>query len=97
MRTFREQNKGVLLVYSVEVDEKAVKSRSSPAHGRDSGPAQYRKNVEEIIHSIEVAGDFEDQYSARSGGAVQVFGRKTWVALKLVRDSQLVVPKQNLR
>ncbi|KAG8879803.1 hypothetical protein FRB97_001373 [Tulasnella sp. 331] len=82
LRTFREQNKGVMLVYSVEVDEKVAKSQSSPVHGdRDSGPAQYRKNVEEIIHSIEVAGDFEDQYNVRAKG---VAGRTTWVALKLL-------------
>ncbi|KAG9003332.1 hypothetical protein FRB94_003216 [Tulasnella sp. JGI-2019a] len=78
LKSFREQNKGVMLVYSVEVDEKAAKARGSPSR-KGSGPAQYRKNVEEIIHSIDVAGDFEDRHG-RPGVAA---GRKTWVALKL--------------
>ena len=35
-----------------------------------------KRIVEEIIRSIDVAADFEDQFSSA--------GRKTWVAVKMV-------------
>ncbi|KAF8741928.1 Proline dehydrogenase, partial [Rhizoctonia solani] len=61
--SLREQNKGTLLAYSVEVDE------------NQGGRAdQWKRNVEEMIASVEFAGDFED---TRKGS------RKTWVAIKL--------------
>ncbi|KAG9015904.1 hypothetical protein FRB90_004244 [Tulasnella sp. 427] len=66
----RVQNKGAIFAYSVEVDESAPKGSQ----------AQYRKNVEEMLHSIDVAADFEDKHSL---GPRSALGRKTWVALKL--------------
>lgn len=63
--------KGVLLAYSVEVDEDAP-----PPNPGSVSPHQ--AIVEEMIHSIDVAADFEDQI-------VNSSGRRTWVAVKLVR------------
>ncbi|KAG8691661.1 hypothetical protein FRC08_010114 [Ceratobasidium sp. 394] len=59
--SLRQQNTGTLLVYSVEAEEGAP-------------GAQWKKNVEEILASVNFAGDFED---------MQAGGRKTWVAVKL--------------
>ncbi|KAG8704558.1 hypothetical protein FRC09_003455 [Ceratobasidium sp. 395] len=59
--SLRQQNTGTLLVYSVEAEEGAP-------------GAQWKKNVEEILASVNFAGDFED---------TQRGGRKTWVAVKL--------------
>ncbi|KAG9084581.1 hypothetical protein FRC06_003989, partial [Ceratobasidium sp. 370] len=59
--SLRQQNTGTLLVYSVEAEEGAP-------------GAQWKKNVEEILASVNFAGDFED---------TQAGGRKTWVAVKL--------------
>ena len=60
--SLRQQNTGTLLVYSVEAED-------------DAPGAQWKKNVEEILASVDFAGDFED---------TQEGGRKTWVAVKLV-------------
>ncbi|KAJ1310729.1 hypothetical protein OPQ81_009250 [Rhizoctonia solani] len=59
--SLRQQNTGTLLVYSVEADG-------------DTKGAQWEKNVQEILASVNFAGDFED---------TQTGGRKTWVAVKL--------------
>ncbi|CAE6499008.1 unnamed protein product [Rhizoctonia solani] len=59
----RKQNKGTLLAYSVEVDE----TRGGKAD-------QWKKNVEEMVASVDFAGSFED---------TQKGSRKTWVAIKL--------------
>ncbi|KAF8761680.1 Proline dehydrogenase [Rhizoctonia solani] len=59
--SLRQQNMGTLLVYSVEADG-------------DVKGAQWEKNVQEILSSVNFAGDFEDTQSG---------GRKTWVAVKL--------------
>ncbi|KAG8900347.1 hypothetical protein FRB99_006105 [Tulasnella sp. 403] len=72
LETLRARNKGVLFAYSVEVDEHA---------GSSGATAQYRKNVEEMIHSIDVAADFEDRHALSTVQGLS--GRKTWVALKL--------------
>lgn len=77
LEELRAQNKGAIFAYSVEVDESATKG------GKAQTP-QYRKNVEEMLHSIDVAADFEDKHSMSSRAAL---GRKTFVALKLVSES----------
>ncbi|CAE7077422.1 unnamed protein product [Rhizoctonia solani] len=59
--SLRQQNTGTLLVYSVEADG-------------DAKGAQWEKNVQEILASVNFAGDFED---------TQTGGGKTWVAVKL--------------
>ena len=82
LERLREENKGVLFVYSVEVDEAADKSQSSSAQRLSA----HKQIVAENLHCIDVAADFEDKHS---------FGKKgkgTWVAIKLVggrRPSQL--------
>lgn len=84
LEAYRAQNKGVLFAYSVEVDEEAVAagaSSSGPSASSKGSVPQYRKNVEEMLHSIDVAGDFEDRYAAVAGTSAS---RKTWVAVKLV-------------
>ncbi|KAG8988197.1 hypothetical protein FRB93_004144 [Tulasnella sp. JGI-2019a] len=80
LKDFRAQHKGVLLAYSVEADE-AAKATSQRTGG--SEVPQYRRNVEEMLHSIEVAGNFEDSQAARPGISTGISGRKTWVAIKL--------------
>ncbi|KAG8714813.1 hypothetical protein FRC11_007044 [Ceratobasidium sp. 423] len=61
--SLRKQNKGTLLAYSVEVDET-----------RGGRADQWKKNVEEMVASVEFAGNFEDTQNG---------SRKTWVAIKL--------------
>ncbi|KZT42869.1 FAD-linked oxidoreductase [Sistotremastrum suecicum HHB10207 ss-3] len=68
----RKENKGGLLAYSVEVDE-----HEATNHDLQSLPV-YKQNVEEMIHSIDIAADFEASLGSVSGAS-----RKTWVALKM--------------
>ncbi|KAG8776921.1 hypothetical protein FRC12_000621 [Ceratobasidium sp. 428] len=51
----RRQNKGTLLAYSVEVDEK----------NSEGGAAQSKKNVDEMRASVDFAGDFEDVHGQK--------------------------------
>ncbi|KAI0825334.1 FAD-linked oxidoreductase [Trametes gibbosa] len=71
LEQLRGENKGVLFVYSVEVDETApgsVGSASLSAH---------KHIVDETLHCIDVAADFEDKHASEDGG------KGTWVAIKL--------------
>lgn len=80
LEQYRAENKGVLFAYSVEVDEHEAAGKSQ----RNSTKEPIHKlMVNEIIHSVDVAADFEDQ--RRSGTESSVQGRRTWVAVKLVR------------
>ena len=74
LERLREENKGVLFVYSVEVDEAAGKSGSSSAERLSA----HKQIVAENLHCIDVAADFEDKYSLGKKG------KGTWVAIKLV-------------
>lgn len=65
----RTEFKGSLLAYSVEVDETKPGIVGNPSHSR---------MVEEMIHSIDAAADYEDTLSTPAE-------RSTWVAIKLVR------------
>ncbi|KAL4071186.1 FAD-linked oxidoreductase-like protein [Scleroderma yunnanense] len=82
MHRLRSENKGVLLVYSVEVD---ASKASGHDRGNDSGSLrdvssdQHKRFVDEVISSIDVAGDFEDSIARQSEGV----GRTTCVAVKL--------------
>ena len=74
LETLRQENKGCLLAYSVEVDEAEAaggvkKQEEVPVH---------KRGVQEMIRSINVAADFEEQHLNASGN------RSTWVAVKLV-------------
>jgi proline dehydrogenase len=76
LRTLRAENKGALLVYSVEVDDHAAMSNGTSGHGNPS----HKRFVEEMIKTIDTAADFEDSLGNHGG-----FNRRTCVALKLVR------------
>ncbi len=81
----RSQNKGALFAYSVEVDEKeaaGIAKAGAAESGSGSSKLPYMRNVDEMMHSIDVAADFEDRLANERGSD---FGRKTWVAVKLVR------------
>ncbi|KAG9310351.1 FAD-linked oxidoreductase-like protein [Chiua virens] len=83
LATFRSQNKGALFAYSVEVDEHEAAGATSrtdegPSSGKTHGQPVHKRIVDEMIRSIDVAADFEDQF-----GTLQVAGRRTWVAVKL--------------
>ncbi|KAI0638877.1 FAD-linked oxidoreductase-like protein [Trametes polyzona] len=83
----RKQNTGCLFAYSVEVDEAeaAGHARGQPGHEK----RVHKQVVEETLHCIDVAADFEDRYS---GGRLR--GRRTWVAIKL---SAMVPDAESLR
>ncbi|KAH7907860.1 FAD-linked oxidoreductase, partial [Hygrophoropsis aurantiaca] len=65
----RREGKGALFAYSVEVPD-----QGAHAHGPHSNGAAYKRFVDEMIHSIDVAADFDESHGAQ---------RKTWVAIKL--------------
>lgn len=80
----REEKKGVLFAYSIEVDEDELVKRTGAAPGTVTGPGStpiHKQIVEEMIHSIDVSADFEDHRSASRTG------RRTWVAVKMVCTS----------
>ncbi|KAI5994218.1 FAD-linked oxidoreductase [Pisolithus marmoratus] len=82
IQRLRYENKGTLLSYSVEVDERAATGGSGQSsHGDVSSLEQpiYKRIVEEIIRSIDTLGDFEDRLARESG--VKACG--TWIAVKL--------------
>ncbi|KAI0641099.1 hypothetical protein C8Q79DRAFT_320471 [Trametes meyenii] len=85
----RTQNTGCLFAYSVEVDE-AEASGHAKEHERDAaaGPTPHQQVVDETLHCIDVAADFEDRYTK---GLV---GRRTWVAIKL---SAMIADAESLR
>ncbi|KIJ21264.1 hypothetical protein PAXINDRAFT_5444 [Paxillus involutus ATCC 200175] len=81
----RGENKGVLLAYSVEVDEDEAAGANHHDHptrdlgtGKSEGQLTHKRIVAEMIQSIDVAADFEDGI-----GIPGVAGRRTWVAVKL--------------
>lgn len=79
LRNLRASNKGALLAYSVEVDEAEATSCSKPNNAAaHKGPSQHKRIVEELIHCIDVAADFED------GLGQSLKDRRTSVAIKLV-------------
>lgn len=69
----------------MEVDEAEA---SGSAKERAAAAKQTaRQIIQETLHCIDVAADFEDKHAVRAGS---VRGRKTWVALKLV--GSLLIP-----
>lgn len=93
LQALRHQNKGALFAYSVEVDEYGATSANSDANGKaksGEGAATLPENaklpahkriVEEMLRCIDVAAEFEDE----TGKTNESMGRKTWVAIKVVR------------
>jgi proline dehydrogenase len=76
---YRKANKGVLFAYSVEVDESEAVGSSSQSAEHDGNPELSKKIVDEMVHSVDVAADFEEHIIKSSVGE-----RKTWVAVKMV-------------
>ncbi|KAJ7599312.1 FAD-linked oxidoreductase-like protein [Mycena floridula] len=64
---------GVLFAYSVEVNEPQRKKHGPPPH---------KRIVQEIINSIDLAADFEDELR-KSQGRISHKGRRTWVAVNM--------------
>ncbi|KAL0945593.1 hypothetical protein HGRIS_014752 [Hohenbuehelia grisea] len=82
----RAANKGALFAYSVEVDEAEA---SGGAKLEKAGV--HKQIVEEMLHCIDVAADFEDDIARAKGYSL---GRKTWVAVKmtaLLPDAQSLI------
>ncbi|THV05219.1 FAD-linked oxidoreductase [Dendrothele bispora CBS 962.96] len=87
LRDFRSNNMGALFAYSIEVDEK--EATLSTSEKKDTEEPTYRRIVNEMIHSIDVAADFEDEIAGNA-----LIGRRTWVAVKmtaLLPDAQSLV------
>lgn len=83
----RRDNKGVLLAYSVEVDQdEAERKPEKQAAQYTFESAGHKQHVEETLKCIDVAADFEDQLI----GAGSSSGRKTWVAIKLVGGTFII-------
>ncbi|KAI0325024.1 FAD-linked oxidoreductase [Cubamyces sp. BRFM 1775] len=71
LEQLRAENKGVLFVYSVEVDEQA------PGSAKPMPLSAHKQIVDETLHCLDVAADFEDKHASANGG------KGTWVAIKL--------------
>ncbi|KAF8319865.1 FAD-linked oxidoreductase-like protein [Cantharellus anzutake] len=81
IRNLRRRSIGCLLAYSVEYDESVEPIMNSEVQ---TVTRVNRHNIDEMAHSIRVAGDLESRSDGYPGG-------KTWVALKLsalLRDPQ---------
>lgn len=82
LEQLRAENKGVLFVYSVEVDENV------PASAAAAALSAHKQIVSETLHCIDVAADFEDKHASTDGG------KGTWVAIKLVRSATCQVRRR---
>ncbi|KAJ6569316.1 FAD-linked oxidoreductase-like protein [Mycena capillaripes] len=72
LHSLRSANIGSLFAYSVEVDEAEAMAGSG-----SSPKSAHKAIVEEMVHCIDVAADFEDALGAKQTG------RRTWVAVKI--------------
>ena len=61
----RAQNKGTLLVYSVEVNDRAAVSTTNNISGRENSP--HKRFVEEIIRVVVTVADFEETLQVSAG------------------------------
>ncbi|KAJ6459606.1 FAD-linked oxidoreductase [Mycena sanguinolenta] len=83
LKSLRTANTGTLFAYSVEVDE-----AEAMAGGSSSRTSPHKAIVDEMVHCIDVAADFEDALGAKQTG------RRTWVAVKitaLVPDASALI------
>ncbi|CDO71747.1 hypothetical protein BN946_scf184920.g31 [Trametes cinnabarina] len=71
LEQLRAQNKGAILVYSVEVDEQ------TPGNTKPMPLSAHKQIVDETLHCIDVAADFEEKHASPNGS------KGTWVAIKL--------------
>ncbi|KAI0369890.1 FAD-linked oxidoreductase [Pilatotrama ljubarskyi] len=87
IEALRAQNTGCLFAYSVEVDEAEASGHSKEKQHGAQKVAAHKQVVQETLHCIDVAADFEDRHTK---GAM---GRRTWVAIKLsamVPDAEIL-------
>ncbi|KAF8168453.1 FAD-linked oxidoreductase-like protein [Crassisporium funariophilum] len=82
LQSLRSENKGVLFAYSVEVDENEATADDSVSQSHP-----HKRIVDEMLHCIDVAADFEAGLAAKqtslSTSALGPGGRRTWVAVKM--------------
>jgi len=97
LRALRAANRGVVFTYSVEVKESdATSTAVSSSPTTVDGKPPHKRIVDEILHSIDVAADFElgleaenASSSVRADNAASASvrrsgtGRRTWVAFKM--------------
>ncbi|KAF8878433.1 FAD-linked oxidoreductase-like protein [Infundibulicybe gibba] len=76
LHSLRSANTGAIFVYSVEVDEPEATASSSKYS--TLGKPAHKRIVDEVVHCIDVAADFEDGIAGASNRS-----RKTWVAVKI--------------
>lgn len=81
IRKLRAENKGALLAYSVEADEEARPTDEPHQH------------IVEMIRAIEFAARCESSLARETSSS----GRRTWVAVKLVRTPLLSYREMKLR
>ncbi|KIL62170.1 hypothetical protein M378DRAFT_187387 [Amanita muscaria Koide BX008] len=76
LRALRAGNKGAILGYSAEVDERpTIPSTSNSSTTPYNDKLSYKRFVDEIIRSIDAAADVED--------TLRTSNRRSWVAIKL--------------
>ncbi|KAL1714374.1 FAD-linked oxidoreductase-like protein [Schizophyllum commune] len=75
LRRLRARNMGALFAYSVEVDE-----GTAMGAGHDPANSPHARIVDEMVHAVDVAADFEDELAPPGTPPT---ARKTWVAVKL--------------
>ncbi|KAI5825600.1 FAD-linked oxidoreductase [Schizophyllum commune Tattone D] len=75
LRRLRARNTGALFAYSVEVDE-----GTAMGAGHDPANSPHARIVDEMVHAVDVAADFEDELAPPGTPPT---ARKTWVAVKL--------------
>ncbi|KAJ7716222.1 FAD-linked oxidoreductase-like protein [Mycena maculata] len=74
LKSLRAENTGTLFAYSVEVDEAEAMAASASGSSQKS---PHKAIIDEMVHCIDVAADFEDGLIAKQSG------RRTWVAVKI--------------
>lgn len=87
MKQLRSEDKGCLFAYSIEVDESEAAGNSTPKLGRTP---VHKRIVEEMIQSIDIVADFEDELKSSPRE------RKTWVAVKMVWLLILITTRTDL-
>jgi proline dehydrogenase len=83
LRSLRSTNRGILLAYSAEVDEKEATgaSRTDGTHSSHLNVSTTHKRiVDETLHCIDIAADLEEELKSKSPS---IKGKRTWVAVKM--------------
>ena len=108
LHTLRAANRGVLFAYCVEVNEgETTGASTSPSPTTVGGKPPHKRILDEMLHCIDVAGDFEVGLETKTANSAvrgdnaasasarrSKTGRRTWVALKmtaLLPDAQALI------